>query len=57
MSHNLSPEALDTVLDVVLQNMRSGERKLSRILETLLPLTLLWTFTPSEEVLSWTAGL
>ncbi|CAK0731645.1 hypothetical protein CVIRNUC_000023 [Coccomyxa viridis] len=24
MSHNLSPEALDTVLDVVLQNMRSG---------------------------------
>ena len=30
MSHNLSPEALDTVLDVVLQNMRSGECKLWR---------------------------
>ena len=28
MSHNLSPQALDTVLDVVLQNMRSGEREL-----------------------------
>ena len=51
MSHNLSPEALDTVLDVVLQNMRSGERKLSWTLETLLLFNLLWTFLSSGHLL------
>ena len=25
ISHNISPEAMDTVMDVVLQNMGSGE--------------------------------
>ena len=37
MSHNISPEALDTVLDVVLQNMRSGKRKLSQTPENPAP--------------------
>ena len=35
MSHNLSPQALDTVLDVVLQNMKSGEPKLPQTPENL----------------------
>ena len=39
MSYNLSPEAMDTVLDVVLQNMRSGERELLEAPEILPPFT------------------